>query len=75
MFRGPHANTFHQDLKVIAQSTVEDFERALGFVQHKGAQSLMQAFLISTALGAKQSFAHRVEARFAANGKGSLDRG
>ena len=44
IFQGTKADTFHQDMKAIAESTVEDFERALSFDQHKGAQTLIEAF-------------------------------
>ena len=45
IFQGPNADTFHQDMKAIAESTVEDFERALSFDKHKGAQTLIEAFV------------------------------
>ena len=48
VLRGSEARSFHQDLKVIAESSAEDFEAALSFAQHKGAQSLIQAFQCPT---------------------------
>ena len=33
MFQGPQANTFHEDLRVIAESS--DFERALSFDERR----------------------------------------
>ena len=43
IFLGPQADTFFEDMKAIAESSVEDFERVLSFDMHKGAQTLIQA--------------------------------
>ena len=42
VFTGPHAASFHKDLKIIAESKVEDFESALTHAQRQGAHSLIQ---------------------------------
>ena len=44
LLKGELATSFYRDLKIIAESKAADFEHALAYEQHQGAQSLIQVF-------------------------------
>jgi hypothetical protein len=44
-YRDDKAQSFHADLKAIAEATPEEFERSLAFDSHGGARSLLEVFV------------------------------